>query len=129
MTDEAKETVQHKRIAQVDAAAITAIGVIFTGLVSIFLKFVGDIQKSQAKRDEVFVDSMRKNTAAMKEVAKATTQQAKEAKERNGHLAELQLKSQEMIDRNYNAVQDAVANITNQHVKTQIVDTQTIKDK
>lgn len=112
-----------------DAAAIAAIGVIFTGLVSIFLKFVGDSQKSQEKRDAVFIKNMQENTSAMKQVAKATTQSAKEAKERNGHLAELQLKSQEMIDRNYNAVQDAVANITNQHVRTQIVDTQTIKDK
>lgn len=111
-----------------DAASITAIGVIFTGLVSIFLKFVGDSQKSQAKRDSVFIDNMQKNTAAMNLVAKATQQSAKEAKQRNGHLAELQLKSQEMIDRNYHATQQAIKTVQNQHVKTQIVDTQTIKD-
>lgn len=111
-----------------DAAAIIAIGGIFTGLVTIFLKFVGDSQKSQAKRDEVFIKNMKDNTEAMKQVAKATTQSAKEAKERNGHLAELQLKSQEMIDRNYNAVKDAVKNVTSQHIDTQIVEKQTVKD-
>jgi len=109
-----------------DAAAITAIGGIFTGLVIIFLKFVNDNQKSQQKRDEVFIKNMQDNTAAMNQVAKATSQSAKEAKERNGHLAELQLTSQSLIERNYKAVKEAIKDVTNQHIGTQIVDNQTI---
>lgn len=116
-----------------DAAAITAIGTIFTGLVVIFLKFVSDSQKSQTARDKVFIDNMKKNTSAMKQVARATTLSAKEAKDRNGHLAELQLNSQAMIDRNYAAVGEAVKEVISsmptQHIDNQIVDHQTIKKK
>lgn len=116
-----------------DAAAITAVGGIFIGIVTIFLKFVTDNQKSQAKRDEVFIKNMQENTAAMNSVARATAQSAKEAKERNGHLAELQLNSQAMIDRNYEAVDGAVreviSHINNQEVRTQHVDKQIIAKK
>lgn len=123
-----------------DAAAITAIGGIFIGISTLFLKFIRDNQKSQErreaaqeKRDKAFVASLKKNTKAMNQVAEATSQSAKEAKERNGHLAELQLNSQAMIDRNYGAVDDAVkkviSHITNQEVKTQHVGKQIIDKK
>ena len=70
-------------------------------------------------------DVNRQVVESSRRVAEATERSANEAKERNGHLAELQLKSQEMIDRNYKAYQK----IDKQHVVNQEVDSQTVRCK
>lgn len=103
-----------------DASSITAIGVIFTGLVSLFLKFVSDNRKSQEKRDEVFAKNLEANTKAMNLVARATKKQADEAAQRNGHLAELAIE-------NTQATLEAIAAIKSPTIKEQHVELQTIE--
>jgi len=79
-----------------DVASITAIGAIFTGIVIIFLKFVNDNRLSQDVRDKLFATALDRLTEQGKEQVKAsnkvateTAKSAREAKERNGHLAEI----------------------------------------
>ena len=116
-----------------DAAAISAIGAIFTGLVVIFLKFVGDNQKSQVKRDAMFAqalidltDTGKKQVKASERVAKAQEKTAREAEQRNGHLAELSITNSDINTKNQKAILDAIASLPTQHVGTQVVDNQTI---
>lgn len=74
-------------------------------------------------------DERRLMRETLDRVAKASERGADEAKERNGHLAELQLQSQEIFknlaDRNYKAI----TNIKEQHVAKQIVDNETVNHK
>jgi hypothetical protein len=72
-------------------------------------------------------NTLQENTISNKEIAQATTRAADEAKERNGHLADLQLKSQEMIDRNLDFYRKGIEEIKCQKVKKQTVDEQVIK--
>ena len=72
-------------------------------------------------------NTLQENTISNKEIAQATTRAADEAKERNGHLAELQLKSQEMIDRNAAIYEQGIKEILCQKVKKQTVNEQVIK--
>lgn len=109
-----------------DAAAITALGLIFTGLTGLFLKFVNDNSKSQSIRDEAFSKSLDLNTKAMQSVAKATEQSAKEAAERNGHLAELAIENKDSTLTAIAMIKEAVAN---QHVDFQVVDKQTVNNE
>ena len=59
--------------------------------------------------------------------ADATIRSANEAKERNGHLAELQLEGHQISSNNAKAILEAVAQIKIQHVNIQNVDKQTVK--
>ena len=119
-----------------DAAAITAIGAIFTGLVVLFLKFTSDIRKSQEVRDEAFVESLNNLTKSNERIANETSKSGKihikglaEAEKRNGHLAELQIESKASNDKNSLAILKAIANLPTQHVKNQHVDTQTVNEE
>lgn len=105
-----------------DAAVITAILVGFTGLVTVFLKFFSDMTKAQARRDDLFAKSLNENTKAMRSVAAATTRSAKEAADRNGHLAELAIENKEAT---LKALSIIKGNVSDQHVTNQYVDNQT----
>jgi uncharacterized membrane-anchored protein YhcB (DUF1043 family) len=128
---------------------IGAVGGLCTLIGGLFWKWLKEDQKAsraaaiQAKTDatnerevisKMFSDSLKllseatkDNTLASREVAEATKQSAKEAKERNGHLAELQLKSQEMIDRNFEFYKKGFTELKCQKVKKQTVNEQVIK--
>ena len=94
----------------------------------VFLKYIQSKDESQQKRDELFAKSLEKNTQAMAEVAVATKKSAKEAEQRNGHLAELALENQRENQKHQTAVLDAIKHITNQHVDNQVVNNQQIKE-
>jgi len=109
-----------------DAAAITALGIIFTGLTGLFLKFVTDNRKSQEERDKIFAKNLEANTKAMKLVAQATQKQAKEAEQRNGHLAEIAVENKQSNYEQSQLILAAISNLPTQHVSRQIVDNQTV---
>lgn len=100
----------------------------------LFLQYITDKDKKQVKRDEMFAASLNKLNKSSEKIAQATIKGNQEAEKRNGHLAELQLKSQgifeRVADRNREVtmkVLEAVQCIDNQHVKHQTVDEQDVK--
>ena len=124
---------------------IGAVSALVVAVAGTFLKYLKSITK--ADREErietaklnasalsLLAQTLQDNTLSNREIAEATKRSADEAKERNGHLAELQLKSQEMIDRNLKAykkdnkeVCKRIREISTQHVARQEVDVQSIK--
>lgn len=123
--------------AQGIAIIIGAIGILVTGMLGVFYKIARDNSKERTATTKCNAEIVANLTKVVQEnsdvnrqvvessnrVAIATEKSAQEAKERNGHLAELQLKSQEMIDRNLAEYRK----IAKQHVTIQEVDKQTIK--
>jgi len=88
-------------------------------VVIMFLKFLTNVGK-------VLVEAISGLTKSQERVAKATEKAANEAKQRNGHLAELAIENNKNNAISNKAILDAVANITTQHVDTQNVTQQTI---
>jgi len=72
-------------------------------------------------------NNLHDNTLSNQEIASSTTKQAQEAEKRNGHLAELQLQSQEIFKRLSDRNFDAVNELKTQRIHEQIVDKQTVK--
>lgn len=119
-----------------DPASITAIGIIFTGLVSLFLKFTNDIRKSQEVRDKAFAEALNKLTRSNEKIATETSKSGKihvkglaEAEKRNGHLADLTIESKASNDKNSLAILKAIANLPTQNVARQTVNQETVKSK
>lgn len=65
-------------------------------VVLLFLRYITGKDKSQENRDAVFIKALNDLTQSNKQVALATRKAAKEAKERNGHLAELAIENQKV---------------------------------
>ena len=63
--------------------------------------------------------ALSENTESNRQVALATKQSAREAKQRNGHLAELLLESKEQVITTFNENQKAVQNVRTQKVEHQ----------
>lgn len=122
--------------AQGIAIIIGSIGGLVAAMLGVFYKITKDNSKERASTAKCNAELISKLTMVVQEnsdvnkqvvessnrVATATERSAQEAKERNGHLAELQLKSQKMIDRNFQSYQK----INKQHVVNQEIDLQTI---
>lgn len=81
------------------------------------------------------IETMKGLVESNQSIATETKKAAREAKERNGHLAELQLRSQELIinhekdvkklvDSSVKKVMSAVQHVDEQHVSHQVVDKQ-----
>lgn len=91
-------------------------------IVGVFLKFLLDVSR-------MFAAALDKNTQSNQAVAEATVKAAREAAERNGHLAELSLQGQQMLkevgERNYKAIKE----LNKQNVKEQVVQHQTVENK
>lgn len=126
---------------------LTAVFGGFTALLVAVFKFVKDQGESARKeRDEAqkinaatlkeLTRTLNANTESNKEIAAATTKAAREAEQRNGHLAELALEGQkasqqhqrvliQMADRNYKAI----TSVKEQHVQHQTVASATIKEE
>jgi len=97
--------------AQEVAVIIGAVAALVVTIAGVFMKWLNTITKEDRKERictaevnarvlDTLAKAMAENTASNREIARETKKAASEAKERNGHLAELQIKSQEMIDRN-----------------------------
>ena len=90
-----------------DGVAIAAILAGIASIIGLFMKYISTRDKSQERRDDIFVAALADNTSAMKKVADATSKSAKEAKERNGHLAELSTENKQLIvDNNRNNLEN-----------------------
>jgi uncharacterized membrane-anchored protein YhcB (DUF1043 family) len=122
--------------AQISPTELTTIIALFIGMLTGFYALVrfmliqqDKVQCAAAKVQELDREERIKLTSAFTRVAEATEQAAREAKERNGHLAELELTSQEMFqklaDRNY----AAITNIKEQHVTNQVVEHEQVCEK
>jgi hypothetical protein len=121
-----------------DAAGITAIGVIFTGLVTLFLRNEAVNRRAQEKKDirdskqttalTAAISRMAKATKdGQEKVAKAVEKQALEAEKRNGHLAEIAVENKDSNFKQNQDILNAISNLPIQHIGKQIVDKQTIK--
>lgn len=110
-------------ISDVSALGPTAAAVI---VVLAFLKYISDKDRSQERRDVTFAKMLKENTDAMRDVADATKKQAREAAERNGHLAELAMENQKVNLEHHKVLMDAVKNIDSQHITKQIVEEQKV---
>lgn len=122
--------------AQISPPELTSILALFIGMLTGFYALVKYMLNRQDKQQYELLNVQQLDreermalTKAFTRVAEATELAAREAKERNGHLAELQLQSQEtfkaLSDRNY----DAITHIKNQHVTKQIVENEQVVHK
>jgi hypothetical protein len=124
------------------AVIITSVGALVVTIGGLFWKWVNNDAKiaREAQKDsqirataeremmsKYFADSLKLLSEATERNTKAQERTADEAKERNGHLAELQLKSPEMIDRNFEFYKKGFTELKCQKVKKQTVDEQVIK--
>lgn len=111
---------------QVVLAILGVFGTIVTG----FFKLYKDQQKVHEKIAsgmDKLAKSGEKQAKGMDKVAKATERAADEAKDRNGHLAEMQIQQADRII-------DTVQNVQNQRIQTlevenEVVENQTVKRK
>lgn len=87
------------------------------------------VQEADREERKEFAKALKAMATASERVASATEKAAKEAKQRNGHLAEMELQSQHLFkklaDRNY----DAITHIREQHVQHQVVEHEQVYDK
>lgn len=98
----------------VAVAALTLAGTIATG----FFAIINQQNKTHAKLSQ----SMDKVAASNQAIAKETRRGNEEAKQRNGHLAELTIQSGEQM-------LEAIQSLKKQNVKEQTVEHQTVKSK
>jgi len=127
---------------------IAAVAAAFTSIMVLFFKYMTNREKqskieredgAKVARDErkaaadqfekmitLLGDNLQKNTESNKEIAASTTKQAFEAEKRNGHLAELQLQSQEMFEQLATKNYVAINELKTQTIENQIVNKQTV---
>lgn len=115
--------------AQISPTEFGTIITILGGMLVGFYALVKFILNQQATIQELDRKERIELTKAFTRVAEATEKAASEAKDRNGHLAEMELQSQQMFqtlaDRNLNAI----TNIQNQKVVHQTVEHETVQNK
>lgn len=99
-------------------SAIIAIVTAIAGVIAGFFKLIDN----QNKLHEKLSSSIDDMAEASRAVAEATKQGASEAKERNGHLAEITVQQGDRIEK-------LVMNVREQHVEHQHVEHETVKDK
>ena len=83
--------------------------------------------KEYAKSTRIIAKSFNKVSSSLDRVAKASERGADEAKQRNGHLAELQLQGHAMIQEAISTIQNQT--VEHQTVKQSTVENETIKKK
>lgn len=103
--------------AAVMIAFLTFAGAVTAGL----FKIIDNQNKSQ----KALVESLDRNTASNTEIAKQTKKGADEAKQRNGHLAEMILQQgdtfKEIAAQATEKIVDTVTNVKQQNVEHQVV--------
>ena len=101
----------------------------FYALVKYLIKKSSDTSDADREERKQFMEAMTAMAEASNRVADATERSALEAKQRNGHLAEMELQSQKLFkqlaDRNYKAI----TNIKTQKVMNQTVEHETVNHK
>lgn len=99
-----------------NAVALAALGLTGTVVAGFFA-----LIKQQSKTTEKLSDSIDRMANSTADVAKYTKQGNKEAKDRNGHLAE-------MVADAKSSTLTALQNVNRQHVEHQHIDTQITKE-
>jgi len=94
----------------------------FYGIAKLMLlQATKDREADRVERKE-FVKAIKDMADSNREIAQETKKGNKEAKERNGHLAELTIQSK-------NETLEALKTIKNQHVENQVVHNETVENK
>lgn len=126
------------------ALTLTELAPILTILAGMLVGFYGLLKfvLAQAEEDrnaergdrKEFSKALKDLTDSNMAIATATETAAKEAADRNGHLAELQIENQKLIINHHEEVEkirleflNAVSSIDEQHVKRQVVDKEEVK--
>lgn len=109
-------------LATVLTAVFGGFGVMLVGFYKYASAREKDFEKSRTIAAEAYEKSNDKLGRALTRVAEATESAAREAAERNGHLAELQIEARK-------DVLDAIGHIKKQEVKEQVVKHQTVTEK
>jgi hypothetical protein len=94
----------------------------FYGIAKIMLKQASADRIADRKERAEFVKAIKDMATSNREIAKYTRQGNEEAKQRNGHLAELTIQSK-------NETIEILHNIKSQHVENQIVHNETVENK
>lgn len=114
--------------AQISPTELTSILALFIGMLTGFYALVKYMIKTSEQSQKLDREERLELTKAFNRVATATETAAREAKERNGHLAELTIDSK-------NATLEAIQcikvkqNVKEQHVDNQVIEHEQIKDK
>lgn len=121
-------------LATILTAVFGAFGTILFGFFKYAQSRENHFAKSRDNQAKAFDKSIDKLARALRDNTASNKRIADEAKQRNGHLAELQVKSQELIVAHSKDVEKmsgkiiaAVSNIFEQHVKHQVVDKSDVK--
>lgn len=107
-----------------DQTVIALIG-LFGAITAGFFKLIKDQQKIHdrlAKGVDKLAKSSEKNVKATEKVANATIRSANEAKERNGHLAELTIQQADKIIGN-------IKSVRKQHIDKLTVDNEVVQNQ
>ena len=94
----------------------------FYGIAKFMLKQASDDRQKDREERQLLTLAIQKMADSNDNIAKETAKGNREAKERNGHLAEITIQSRDQV-------LDFIQHIGKQHVKEQMVDKQTIKEK
>lgn len=123
-------------LATILTAVFGAFGSILYGFYRYAQAREKDFEKARQLAAKAYAKSTKDLSKALDRVAKASERTADEAKQRNGHLAELSIKSQELILAHNKDVEklsgriiEAVSNVIEQHVGHQTVDKADIKEE
>lgn len=114
--------------AQISPTELTSILALFIGMLTGFYALVRYMISVGEKTQTLDREERKELVTAFNRVAEATERAANEAKDRNGHLAELTIDSKK-------ATLDAIAciklkqNVKEQHVDNQVVEHEQIKEK
>lgn len=108
--------------ASLTLAELTPILGIYAGMLVSFYAIVKFLISKAAETQNADRDERKEMVKAFNRVAEATERAAREAEQRNGHLAEIS-------NQNRDVLLQAVTNIKEQHVKHQTVEHETIKNK
>jgi hypothetical protein len=111
---------------------VTILGA-FAGMLASFFAILKYTLTQSSKDREADRSERKEVVKAFNRVAEATERAAKEAKERNGHLAEMEAQGQKMLEkvgnRNYELSQRVLETVTNMNVENQFVHAQTINEE
>ena len=96
--------------------------VAFYGIAKFMLKQASEDRQADREGRQLLTLAIEKMANSNDNIAKETARGNKEAKERNGHLAEITIQSRDQV-------LDFIQHIGKQHVVQQMVDKQTVKEK
>lgn len=114
--------------AQISPPELTSILALFIGMLTGFYALVKYMIATGEKSKALDIEERLELTKAFNRVAEATERAAIEAKERNGHLAELTIESKKATLEAIQCIK-VKQNVKSQHVDKQVVDKEEVINK